>query len=185
MSTKRLKPSPADLGMSCMKNPSSMDQNRAGGHGDPEHCYHCLHTFHIKTKLGFAIAKILNCKVDNSDNGNLPIVLPYKTKWNTETLGELPYNEMIDELWSGHEQGDLTRGGDLGGTVPQISMFLHSRASDNTTCTSQNIGGTDALAAPPPQTLWGTVPSSPPRSPPLAIGPCQIGKPEPDATHVT
>src|SRR6218665_1579650 len=40
-----------------------------------------------------------------------------------------------------------------------------SRTSDNTT--SQNIGGTNAWAVPPPQILGGTVPPVPPRSPPL------------------
>src|SRR6218665_2766592 len=45
-----------------------------------------------------------------------------------------------------------------------FTLFVHSRASDNTT--SQNIGGTDAWAVPPPQIL-GDHPPSPSRSPPL------------------
>src|SRR6218665_2022793 len=45
-----------------------------------------------------------------------------------------------------------------------FTLFVLSRASDNTT--SQNIGGTDAWAVPPPQIL-GVRPTSPPRSLPL------------------
>src|SRR6218665_2777379 len=45
-----------------------------------------------------------------------------------------------------------------------FTLFMLSRTSDNTT--SQNIGETNAWAVPPPQ-IWGTVPQSPPRSPPL------------------
>src|SRR6218665_797578 len=46
-----------------------------------------------------------------------------------------------------------------------FTLFMLSRTSDNTT--SQNIGGTNAWAVPPPQILGGTVPPVPPRSPPL------------------
>src|SRR6218665_2753157 len=48
-----------------------------------------------------------------------------------------------------------------------FTLFILSRRSDNTT--SQNIGGTNAWAVPPPQILGGTVPPVPPRSPPLGI----------------
>src|SRR6218665_4005978 len=47
---------------------------------------------------------------------------------------------------------------------PVFTLFVLSRASDNTT--SLNIGGTNAWAVPPPQILGGPSPS-PPRSPPL------------------
>src|SRR6218665_1773818 len=47
-----------------------------------------------------------------------------------------------------------------------FTLFMLSRTSDNTT--SQNIGGTNAWAVPPPQIFGGTVPPVPPRSPPLA-----------------
>src|SRR6218665_3327532 len=47
--------------------------------------------------------------------------------------------------------------------TPFFTLFILSRASDNTT--SQNIGGTDAWAVPPPQ-IWGPSPS-PSSSPPL------------------
>src|SRR6218665_2452922 len=43
-----------------------------------------------------------------------------------------------------------------------FTLFMLSHTSDNTT--SQNMGGTNARAAPPPQIFGGTVP---PRSPPL------------------
>src|SRR6218665_3399998 len=46
-----------------------------------------------------------------------------------------------------------------------FTLFILSRVSENTT--SQNIGGTNAWAVPPPQISWGTSPSVPPRSPPL------------------
>ena len=46
-----------------------------------------------------------------------------------------------------------------------FTLFLLSSASDNTT--SQNIGGTDAWAVPPPQILRGTVPPVP-----LGLRPC-------------
>src|SRR6218665_1642554 len=46
-----------------------------------------------------------------------------------------------------------------------LSLFLLSRASDNTT--SQNIGGTDAWAVSHLKFCWGTFPPVPPRSPPL------------------
>ena len=48
--------------------------------------------------------------------------------------------------------------------TPFFTLFILSRTSDNTT--SQNIGGTNAWAVPPPQTLGGTVP---PRFPPLRL----------------
>src|SRR6218665_2681596 len=48
-----------------------------------------------------------------------------------------------------------------------FTLFMLSRTSDNTT--SQNIGGTNAWAVPPPQIFWGTVPPVPPRSPPLTV----------------
>ena len=51
--------------------------------------------------------------------------------------------------------------------TPFFTLFVLSRASDYTT--SQNIGGTDAWAVPPPQSFFGTVPPVPPRSPPLSI----------------
>src|SRR6218665_57883 len=44
-----------------------------------------------------------------------------------------------------------------------FTLFVLSRTSDNTT--SQNIGGRSR----PPQILGGTVPPSPPRSPPLRM----------------
>src|SRR6218665_3057151 len=51
---------------------------------------------------------------------------------------------------------------------PFFTLFILSRTSDNTT--SQNIGGrTNAWAVPPPQIFGGTVPSVPPRSPPLLL----------------
>src|SRR6218665_2280582 len=40
-----------------------------------------------------------------------------------------------------------------------FTLFMLSRTSDNTT--SQNIGGTNAWAVPPPQIFGGTVPHSP------------------------
>src|SRR6218665_1379255 len=40
-----------------------------------------------------------------------------------------------------------------------FTLFMLSRTSDNTT--SQNIGGTNAWAVPPPQILGGTDPQSP------------------------
>src|SRR6218665_2634211 len=40
-----------------------------------------------------------------------------------------------------------------------FTLFMLSRTSDNTT--SQNIGGTNAWAVPPPQIFGGTVPQSP------------------------
>src|SRR6218665_3505403 len=46
-----------------------------------------------------------------------------------------------------------------------FTLFMLSRTSDNTT--SQNIGGTNAWAVPPPQILGEPSPQSPPRSPPL------------------
>src|SRR6218665_2356768 len=46
-----------------------------------------------------------------------------------------------------------------------FTLFMLSRTSDNTN--SQNIGGTNAWAVPPPHILGGTVPPVPPRSPPL------------------
>src|SRR6218665_3317306 len=47
-----------------------------------------------------------------------------------------------------------------------FTLFMLSRTSDNTT--SQNIGGTNAWAVPPPQIfLGGPSPQSSPRSPPL------------------
>src|SRR6218665_820084 len=49
--------------------------------------------------------------------------------------------------------------------TPFFTLFVLSRESENTT--SQNIGGTDAWAVPPPQILGGDRPPSPPRSPPL------------------
>src|SRR6218665_3698837 len=48
-----------------------------------------------------------------------------------------------------------------------FTLFMLSRTSDNTT--SQNIGGTNAWAVPPPQILEGPSPPVPPRSPPLQI----------------
>src|SRR6218665_1917699 len=50
-----------------------------------------------------------------------------------------------------------------------FTLFMLSRTSDNTT--SQNIGGTNAWAVPPPQVLGETVHPVPPRSPPLGEGP--------------
>ena len=47
-----------------------------------------------------------------------------------------------------------------------LTLFVLSRASDNTRPTSQNIGGTDAWAVPHLKFLGGPFPS-PPRSPPL------------------
>jgi len=44
--------------------------------------------------------------------------------------------------------------------TPFFTLFVLSRASENTT--SQNIGGTDAWAVPPPQIFGLTVPHSPP-----------------------
>ena len=49
-------------------------------------------------------------------------------------------------------------------TTPFFTLFVLSRASDNTT--SPNIGETDAWAV-PTSNFGGTVPQSPPRSPPL------------------
>src|SRR6218665_1607579 len=49
--------------------------------------------------------------------------------------------------------------------TPIFTLFMLSRTSDNTT--SQNIGGANAWAVPPPQTLGRTVPPVPPRFPPL------------------
>src|SRR6218665_490309 len=46
-----------------------------------------------------------------------------------------------------------------------FTLFVLLRASDNTT--SQNIGGTDARAVPPPQILGGPSPQSP-----LGLRPC-------------
>src|SRR6218665_3967239 len=46
-----------------------------------------------------------------------------------------------------------------------FTLFILSRTSDKTT--SQNIGGTNAWAVPPTSNFGGTVPPSPPRSPPL------------------
>src|SRR6218665_4045630 len=48
---------------------------------------------------------------------------------------------------------------------PFFTLFILSCTSDNTT--SQNIGGTNAWAVPPPQILGGPAPPVPPRSPPL------------------
>jgi len=45
-----------------------------------------------------------------------------------------------------------------------LTQFILAHASDNTT--SQNIGGTDAWAVPPPQIFVGTVPQS------LSLRPC-------------
>ena len=58
--------------------------------------------------------------------------------------------------------------------TPFFTRFIHvlSRASDNTT--SQNIGGTNAWAVPPPQILRGPSPQSP-----LGLRPwakCNIGQ---------
>src|SRR6218665_3618493 len=50
--------------------------------------------------------------------------------------------------------------------TPFFTLFIFSRTSDNTT--SQNIGGTNAWAVPPPQTLGGPSPS-PLKFPPLFI----------------
>src|SRR6218665_3360272 len=47
-----------------------------------------------------------------------------------------------------------------------LSQFVLCLTSNNST--SQNIGGTDARAVPPPQ-IWGTVPKSPPM-PPIQFG---------------
>ena len=47
-----------------------------------------------------------------------------------------------------------------------FTLFIRSRTSDSTA--SQNIGGTNAWAVPPPQIL-GDRPPSPPRSPPLVL----------------
>jgi len=58
--------------------------------------------------------------------------------------------------------------------TPFFTLFILSRASDNTT--SQNIGGTNAWAVPPPQIWGGTVPPVPPRSPPLCRPPIIIRK---------
>src|SRR6218665_389597 len=49
-------------------------------------------------------------------------------------------------------------------TTPFFTLFVLSRASDNTT--SPNIEGTDAWAV-PTSNFGGTVPPVPPRSPPL------------------
>src|SRR6218665_266231 len=51
--------------------------------------------------------------------------------------------------------------------TPSFTLFILSRTSDNTT--SQNIGGTNAWAVPPPQTLGGDRPPVPPRFPPLPL----------------
>jgi len=48
-----------------------------------------------------------------------------------------------------------------------FSQFVLSHASNNST--SQNIGGTEAWAVPPPQFFWGRVPILPPKSPPMSI----------------
>src|SRR6218665_3337756 len=40
-----------------------------------------------------------------------------------------------------------------------FTLFVLSHTNDNTT--SQNIGGTDAWAVPPPPILWGPSPQSP------------------------
>ena len=49
--------------------------------------------------------------------------------------------------------------------TPFFTLFILSRASDNTT--SQNIGGDGCMGRPPPQTLGGPSPQSLSRSPPL------------------
>src|SRR6218665_2777145 len=46
-----------------------------------------------------------------------------------------------------------------------FTLFILSRASNNTT--SLNIGGNQCMGRPPTSNFGGTVPPSPPRSPPL------------------
>src|SRR6218665_2729821 len=52
--------------------------------------------------------------------------------------------------------------------TPFFTLFILSRTSDNTA--SQNIGGTNAWAVPHLKFWGGTVPPSPPRSPPCRCG---------------
>jgi len=49
--------------------------------------------------------------------------------------------------------------------TPFISQFVLYLTSHNST--SQNIGGRMHGPSPPPQVFWGTVPQSPPKSPPM------------------
>src|SRR6218665_3776164 len=60
---------------------------------------------------------------------------------------------------------------------PFFTLFILSLTSDNTT--SQNIGGTNAWAV-PTSNFGGTVPSVPPRSPPLIGG--HVPGPPPKST---
>src|SRR6218665_3655619 len=53
---------------------------------------------------------------------------------------------------------------------PFFTLFIPSRTSDSTT--SQNIGGTNAWAVPPPQIFWG----GPSPQSPLGLRPCPEGR---------
>src|SRR6218665_2969156 len=72
------------------------------------------------------------------------------------TVLNIIYDPFLHEKTSISEKNSLM--------TPFFTLFLLSRASDNTT--SQNIGG--RMHGPSPiSNFWGTVPPVPPRSPPM------------------